>query len=133
MGSLLAICFNAGLASAQVMAGKFTIPFEARWSDTTLAAGDYSFTLDHVGPSNLLKVSRGAKCVGLIMNLSYDAMEPSSGATLVVVRDSTGNTVSDLRLPEIGMVLHYAPQKASRSSQAERELAMMIPVKNTGK
>ena len=31
MGSLLAICFNSGLASAQTLTGKFTLPFEAHW------------------------------------------------------------------------------------------------------
>jgi hypothetical protein len=49
MGSLLAICFNAGYANAQTVAGKFTLPFEARWGQATLPAGDYSFRLER-GP-----------------------------------------------------------------------------------
>jgi hypothetical protein len=55
MGSLLAICFNAGFANAQNVAGKFTLPFEAHWGQATLPAGDYSFMLER-GPDAKVRV-----------------------------------------------------------------------------
>jgi hypothetical protein len=123
----------AGLASAQTAAGKFTLPFEARWGLATLPAGDYSFTLDKPGPGSIVQRSRGTKNVALVVSQSY-SMESSGPSALTVVRDSTGNTVRDLRLPEIGVVLHYAPHKPGRASAAaEREIAQMIPITTSGK
>ncbi len=101
LGSLLAICFNAGLANAQMQknaSGKFTMPFEARWGLATLPAGDYTFTLQGTGMGSTLRVYRGLECVAKIQNQSYD--QASSGrAALTVIQNSTGKTVSDLRLP----------------------------------
>ncbi len=134
LGSLLAICFNAGLANAQMQknaSGKFTMPFEARWGLATLPAGDYTFTLQGTGMGSTLRVYRGLECVAKIQNQSYD--QASSGrAALTVIQNSTGKTVSDLRLPGIGQVFHYASHNTS-SGAAKRELAQVVPVKITGK
>jgi hypothetical protein len=119
----------AGVANAQVVcAGKFTLPFEARWDRAVLPAGDYSFTLDSVEPFARIQLYRGTKAVALIQSGAYD--EVSSGASaLTVVSDSAGNTVRDLSLPEIGMVFHYAPHKSRQASAAaEREISQTLPV-----
>jgi hypothetical protein len=132
MGSLLSICFGAQLANAQATAaGKFTMPFEARWGEATLPAGDYTFKLDKLGGGAIVRVYRAQKGVAFITNVGYD-LESSGGTALIVIRNSTGNTVSDLRLPEIGLVLHYAPHKSS-PADAEREIAQIVPVKTTVK
>jgi hypothetical protein len=127
--SLVAISFNAGLANAQTVAGKFTLPFEAHWGEATLQAGDYSFRLE---PGYRVHVFRGAENVAFVVNQSFD--EGTTGAiSLTVVRNSAGNTVRDLNLPEIGVVLHYPPNKAGRGSAVrEREIAR-IPVTTGGK
>jgi hypothetical protein len=123
----------AGLASAQTAGGRFTLPFEAHWGPATLPAGDYSFTLDKLGPGSIVQLSRGTKTVALVMSPSY-SMESSGPTALTVVRNSAGNTVRDLRLPEFGVVLHYAPHKPGRASAAaEREIAQMIPITTSGK
>ena len=46
MLALLTACFGASLANAQAAHGKFNLPFEARWGQSNLPPGNYSFTLD---------------------------------------------------------------------------------------
>ena len=126
MGSLLAICFNSGLASAQTLTGKFTLPFEAHWGQTNLPAGDYSFTLDQAGRGGKVQIFHGAESVAYLVNRSFDAAS-SGKMSLVVVRRSDGNYVQDLNLPEIGVIFHYAPQIDRGSAAREKEIAR-IPV-----
>jgi hypothetical protein len=126
MGSLLAICFNSGLASAQTFAGKFTLPFEARWGSANLPAGDYSLRVDGRALSGKVLLFQGAKQVAYIVNQSYDTT-PRGQICLVVEKNSAGNFVRDLNLPGIGMVLHYAPQVDRKSVEREHEIAQ-IPV-----
>lgn len=123
----------AGLASAQTAQGSFTLPFEARWGTATLPPGDYSFKLDKAQSAGSLQLFRGKDSVALIHSQSY-SLESSGRSALTVVRSESGNTVRDLNLPEIGVVLHYAPHKPARSSAAaEREIAQKIPITTSGK
>jgi hypothetical protein len=118
VGSLLAICFNSGLASAQTLAGTFSLPFEAHWGLATLPAGEYSFKVDGVGREAQVRVFRGADTVVTLLNQGFDTTQPHE-VTLTVVRNSAGNFVSDLSLPAIGQVFHYATPKAGRGSPQE--------------
>jgi hypothetical protein len=126
--ALLAACFNAGHASAQVFQGKFTLPFEARWGQATLPAGDYSFTLDSVSTNCALRLRNGKNTVALILAQAQDKKH-SGRAELSVV----GGTVRALSLPEIGMVLEYAPQHHKYlTAPEERRIAQILPVATTG-
>ena len=128
MGSLLAISCNAGLANAQTVAGKFTLPFEAHWGQATLPAGDYAFTLER-GPGGKIEVIRAGKAVAFVVDQGYSS-ETTAGMSLTVVRNPAGYSVCDLNLPGIGKVLHFAPARPARNSAArEREIAQrIIPV-----
>lgn len=125
----------AGLSSAQSSpyAGKFTLPFEARWGLATLPAGDYRLTMDSVnGPAHIF---RGTKGVALIPSQGWSSVSAGRDA-LTIVRDRNGNTVRDLSLPQMGVALHYAPRKAKSGSTAaerERESAQVIAVPIEGK
>jgi hypothetical protein len=122
--ALLAVCFNPGHASAQTLQGKFTLPFEARWGQATLPAGDYSFTLDSVRTNCALRIRRGDKNVAMVLATAHG--ENYSGqAELSVV----GGTIRALNLPELGMVLEYAPQHPKYlTAPEEREIAQIVPV-----
>jgi hypothetical protein len=123
----LAVCFNAGVASAQALAGKFTLPFETHWGPNTLPAGNYSFELDETsGPSSVVHVFHEDKSVAFVISQSYKT-NPSGRISLTVLRNSSGNTVRDLNLPQIGMVFHYAPKPGHASAAEEREIAQ-IPI-----
>jgi len=118
VGSLLAICFNSGLASAQTMAGTFSLPFEAHWGLATLPAGDYSFNVEGIGRNAKVRVFRGGDTVVSLVNQGFDTTL-SHQASLTVVKNSAGNFVRDLSLPEIGEIFHYMPPKAGRGSERE--------------
>jgi hypothetical protein len=125
----------AGLASAQGYAGKFTLPFEARWGLATLPAGDYKFTMDSVNGLARITIFRGTKGVAFVRSQAWSPVSAGRDA-LTIVRNSNGNTVRDLSLPETGIALHYAPHKAKSGSTAaerERETAQVIAVPIEGK
>jgi hypothetical protein len=127
--ALLAACFNLGHASAQVFQGKFTLPSAARWGRATLPAGDYSFKLDSVNGPSMLRLYRERKGVAMIMAQSQNKND-SGTAELTVVR----GTVRALNLPEIGLVLQYAPQyRKHLTAPEEREIARIVPVATAGK
>ena len=130
MGSLLALCLNAGLANAQAVAGKFTLPFAAHWGQATLAPGNYSFVLDR-GPDAKLEIIRAGKPIAFVMEQSYGP-NPSANASLTVVRTRSGNSVTALSMPSIGRVLTYAPHQPKRSpAEKERAVAQLIPITPT--
>jgi hypothetical protein len=127
--ALLAACFVAGHANAQVARGKFTLPFEARWGQATLPAGDYAFKLDRLDSTCMIYLYRGGYSVGMIPAQSED-WSYSGHASLTVVE----GTVRALKLPAIGMVFQYAPQRPKHlTAPAERELAQFVPVSLAGK
>jgi hypothetical protein len=133
--ALVGVFVVAGLASAEgpEVRGNFKLPFEARWGLATLPAGDYQFTIERVTFPALIKVSRGTKCVALI--LSPDRSAVSTGrAALTIVRTREGNTVRDLALPEEGMALHFPAHKPGHvSAAAERQIAEVVSVPIEGK
>ena len=122
--ALLAACLMAGRANAQEFQGKFSLPFQARWGQATLPAGDYSLTVGSPGTPFQLHLYRGRNCVGLILAQSFD--RTYSGPAELTVEEGT---VRALNLPQIGMVLQYAPQHPKQlTAPEERQLAQMVPV-----
>jgi hypothetical protein len=127
--ALLAACFVAGHANAQVFQGKFTLPFSARWGKAILPAGDYSFTLDSVDTTCMLRVYRGKNGAGMVLSQSYD--KSYSGHAELTVEEGT---VRALNIPELGIVLQYAPQHPKHiTAPEERQVAQLVPVKAVGK
>ena len=122
--ALLAVCLMAGHANAQEFQGKFTLPFQARWGQASLPAGDYSFTVGNPGKPFQVHLYSGRKCVGMILAQSFD--KTYSGPAELTVEEGT---VRALTLPEIGIVLQYAPQHPKHlTAPEERQLAQMVPV-----
>jgi hypothetical protein len=127
MGALAAICLNSGLADAQTISGRFTLPFEVSWGQATLPAGDYSFAVEGIGREAKVRVYRGADSVAYLINYGFET-KPSQAVALTVVRSSAGNFVRDLSLPEIGQVFHYAAPKAAPESARGKPEVARIPV-----
>ena len=121
---LLAVCFNAGHASAQMFQGKFTLPFAAHWGRATLPAGEYTFTLGGGCPTCTVRIVHEDCTVAMVM--PWGQADTSSGhANLTIVR----GRVRTLSIPEIGLVFHYGPpQPKHLTAPEERELARTVPV-----
>ncbi len=131
--AVLAACFGAGQARAQEFAGKFTLPFETRWGQAALPAGDYSFRLNKAHSGAMIQLYQGKTSLGFVQAQAYDQSKPGSNA-LTVVRTKASNTVRELRLPEIGVVLIYSPGRAKpMTAEEERQIANSIPVTKAGK
>jgi hypothetical protein len=115
---------NAKPASAQVLQGKFTLTSATRWNQATLAAGDYTFTLDHDYPGSIVTVFRGTQTVARIQTVSMGNIK--SGRSEIVMESGA---VRDVNLPMIGVSLHYPMSSAGhRAAPREPQLAQIIPV-----
>ena len=92
--ALLGPCFGTGLANAQGLTGKFTLPFEARWGTAALRPGDYSFKLEHA-PGGSLYLYRGTKPVAIVYAQSFD-QKASGHDALMVVRENAPATIREI-------------------------------------
>jgi hypothetical protein len=129
--ALLAGCLTANLASAQeAYRGKFTLPFEARWGQVVLPAGQYSFTLDHGTVSGIVSV-RGetGRALGFITNPAISDGQTFDRCELILVRSGENYTIRALRLPELGLTLEYSVPKSGRQFIVQGpQLLERIPV-----
>ncbi len=132
--ALLAACFNAGLASAQVSAGKFTLPFETRWGRAVLPAGDYSFTLAS-GSLPAIVTVRGEGNAAMIMATGGTSQgRISDQSALFVVRSGGKATVRSMYLEHLGLTFYYTAPKAGKQLVAQKpELIQPIPISVAGK
>ncbi|MGA8577316.1 MAG: hypothetical protein WB579_01435, partial [Bryobacteraceae bacterium] len=81
-----------------------------------------------VKTGNMLQVVQGGKVVALVMPQSHNPAV-AGPAALVIDKGKGGRTVRELRLPDIGVVLYYAPVKPKHGTAAEeREVAELIPI-----
>ena len=123
--ALLASCLCAGTAGAQEMRGKFTLPFDTRWGQTTLPAGDYSFTVDQ--SQSAARVVLSGEKMAILHAQGYNPRRMSS-SVLVVAKDRGINTVRELKLAELGVVLYFTPARPHQTAAEERQIAKVIPV-----
>jgi aspartate oxidase len=124
----------AGIASAQVCKGQFTLPFDAHWGGATLPAGDYTFTLNSAGQPSIVKIEQGQRNVALVMAQSGTASDTSKASELTVTRSGGHARIRVLHLAELGTDLYYAAPKAEgREMASTRELIQHLPVIFNGK
>ncbi|HXM59900.1 MAG TPA: hypothetical protein VN950_03520, partial [Terriglobales bacterium] len=116
--SLLALSlltFMPALASAQDARGAFTLTHDVRWQNVAVPAGDYKFSAELRGPSEMLvlrKVSGGGSGFMILVN-DVDSIAPATAAAsengkLTLVSQSGTRYVSAMELPAIGTTLHFA-------------------------
>lgn len=131
--ALLSSGFGASLANAQVYAGKFTLPFEARWGRAVLPAGDYTFTMDSASAPFTIIV-RGEQDTNIIMTTAGHDTSIARRSVLQVVRHGAGGTIRSLTLAELGVVLYYRAPKGEPAMFAQApELIQRLPVSPAGK
>ncbi len=116
--------FNAKAADVPSFQGKFTLASEIRWGQATLAAGDYSFTLDYAYPGNVVTIRRGTQTVTRIMSVGLSDM--NSGSSEIVAENGA---VREMNLPTIGVSLHYVKHNSGgRRAPRQVPMAQIIPV-----
>jgi hypothetical protein len=124
---VLAFCVGAAVANARPFRGTFSLPAEVNWGTATLQAGDYTLTSEGAKADNMLQLIQGGKVVALVLSQSHNP-SVSGPAAVLIEKGPGGRTVREIRLPDIGVVLYYAPHKPKHGTAAEeRQVAELIP------
>jgi hypothetical protein len=118
---LSALNLAPGLASAQDESGRFTLPHEVRWQNAMVPAGDYSFTLQSVGPSEMLRLRKlsGAPASFMLMVNDTEVGTDSDTARIRLASKSGVSYVSTMNLPQSDVALHFA------APRVEKEIAQI--------
>jgi hypothetical protein len=116
-----ALNFAPSLASAQDEGGTFRLPHEVSWQNIMVPAGDYRFSLEPVGPSKMLKITKVYGKPASFMLLVNDTEEITGSETARLVIDSKFGTsyVSAMDLPQFEVTLHFAAPASSGTEVAE--------------
>jgi hypothetical protein len=114
-------CMSA-LASAEDARGSFTLSHDVRWQNVTVPAGEYKFSVELRGPSEMLtlsKVSGDRSGFMILVNdaetvAPYSTEETAISGKLTIVSESGSRYVSSMELPGLGMTLHGAVPTETR-------------------
>ena len=105
-------------AGEAVSAGKFTLPFEVRWGQAILPAGDYTYTLNSTTLAGILTV-RGNSKAAMILVGSVEQRKISDQSHLTVLHTGVGGRVQSLYLGHLGLEFNYPIPKAEQQFTAE--------------
>ena len=133
--AVLAPGLGTGMAQAQnVVRGKFTLPFEARWGTATLPPGDYTFELNVASQPFMVAVRDGDHPIVLAMANSFERGKTSGSSVLTTERSGWKYRVSGLYLAEAILSLDFTPAKAERPILAEGPiLVRRVPILTASK
>jgi hypothetical protein len=115
--TLSALNFAPSLASAQDEGGRFTLPHDVRWENVVVPAGEYRFSLQPMGPSEMLKLTKteGTPASFMLVVSNTETGVAPSTARLVISSKFGVTYVSAMDLPEFEMTLHFnAPANSGK-------------------
>ena len=123
----------AGTASAQVVEGKFTLPFEAHWGSVVLPAGQYSLKMDR--PSGLTRLtSLTGTHVGYVRAVGIDDALKGQATALLVTRNEEGRVIRSFTWSEGGKTFVYKPlTKAELAQMADAGRSDTVPIQTAQK
>jgi hypothetical protein len=120
----LALCLSAGLGKAQnAYQGKFTLPFEARWQNAVLPAGDYTISLRSAIVPYTMFVRGGGKSV-MILGVSGNEKSISEKSALTLIKVGDRYVVRSLEAGQIGLDIDYS----TGASHATQTATVRVPV-----
>ena len=121
-----ALNFTPSLASAQDEGGTFKLPHEVHWQNVVVPAGSYKFSLQPMGPSEMLISTRttGKPATFMLFSTDVEAATGSETARLVIESESGKSYVSAMDLPQFEVTLHFAAPANSGKEVAELHTAL---------
>ena len=124
--TLSALNFRPSLASAQDEGGNFKLPHEVHWQNVVVPAGSYKFSLQPMGPSEMLILTRttGKPATFMLFSTDVEAATGSETAHLVIESESGKSYVSAMDLPQFEVTLHFAAPANSGKEVAELHTAL---------
>jgi len=122
-----------GAQSQATYKGQFNLPFDARWGQVSMGAGDYRLEVSGFSSQSTVNIWHGNKNLGRVLLQSFDSFEnKSQDATLVCIRHDGTCSVRALMLPQIGTFYFSVPQDAKHLVAQQPELLESIHVKTAG-
>jgi len=125
--TLSALSLISTLAAAQEARGSFTLTHDVRWQNVDVSTGEYEFSLQPIGGASQLLVLRSAdgRGTGFMMLVNNTEESGSSDVPqLFLVSRSGKSYVSAMKVPQSGVVLHFAVPPET----AEKQVAAASPV-----
>ena len=123
-----------GTANAQAKAaGSFTLPFEAKWGNAILPAGDYTFSVQsgNAASGALYLVTFAPKGRGGVTIASMQDLGAGTGEKdmLGAVRSGGSYRIRSLHLPTAKLVVNFAVPKDERTQiAAAPQLVESVPI-----
>jgi hypothetical protein len=120
-----------GAGAQTESAGRFSLPFEARWGGISLGAGDYTFSVENF---SIVRVRQGQKELGVVLLQSYDrAHGRNENASLICIRHDGTCAVWALTTPELGTFYFAVPKDARVMVAQQPELLQSVSIQIAGK
>lgn len=117
MGALAAV---PGSASAQTARGVFKLPHEVTWQGANVPAGEYQFSLDAKGPSQLMTVHQiDGHRASFMLLVNNTASAAGNIDRLILVSREGKKYVQSMELPEYGLIMRFTvPEEGSELALA---------------
>ena len=127
---LLVSFFCAGVANAAPLyRGRFSLPYQVRWGQAVLPAGEYQVKFEDV-KTRVFVVIQDAKSGKDVAYLAPVTNSEAHGTSALLIADE-GNqrVVHSLRLAELGEVFIYEPRLARRTEDVrEAHKVQTLPI-----
>jgi hypothetical protein len=129
LGVVIATFVFTGAANAQPsFAGKFTLPYEVRWGQAVLPAGDYVIRMDATASPARITPANGSSA-GVYTEYPLVQDSHTSGTYLTITHETNQRRVRSLNLPQIGKMIVFAPlTKGEREAYAKAGQINTVPV-----
>ena len=122
----LALCLSAGIGEAQnAYQGKFTLPFEARWQNVVLPAGNYTISMPSATAPYTMFVRGGGKSV-IIQGAPGNERTISEKSELRLIRLGDSYAVRSLEAGQIGLDIDYSTARSHAPHTAMVKVAVEL-------
>ena len=123
------LVLSSGMANAQSLVGKFTLPTEAHWKSVVLPAGEYTFTAEGFGATSMLVVrSLDSRHSVMLMPASIAQTAITNNDSLQLTHQGGEVFVTSFEMGSLGQVFYYpvppAAAELASASQAASQPTM---------
>ncbi|MFY9802439.1 MAG: hypothetical protein WA211_14085 [Candidatus Acidiferrales bacterium] len=120
-------------AHADNILGRFTLTSEARWGDTVLPPGEYTYSIsaDTTLPIVIVRSARGT-LGAFVVPISMTESREGQPDRLVLEQTNGGMVITSLYVKDRGVILHYRIPKAmveTATKAPESKLAASLQAK----
>jgi hypothetical protein len=129
LGVVIATFVLTAAANAQPsFAGKFTLPYEVRWGQAVLPAGDYVIRMDSTASPARISPADG-RSAGVYTEYPLVEDSHAGGMYLTITNQANQRRVRSLNLPQLGKMIVFAPlTNSEREAYAKADQINTVPV-----